>query len=174
MAERIVYGQKDLEQALSEGLKTITLCAGIYDLPLAPGVMFDRLGPVRVSVQATRREADDADMLFWDIYPEYRPEYAFDSRVPLWPAYPGSSGSGGSFAGSGGSYSGSYRGSFAGSFGSLAGSYVGSFAGLFGSLAGSHSSWSSSGSFASSGAVSSYHGLFGVPEYIFGYGIDLI
>ena len=148
MAERIVYGQKDLEQALADGLKTITLCAGIYDLPLAPGVMFDRLGPVRVSVQATRREADDADMLFWDIYPEYKAEYAFDNRVPLWPANPGTGGSGGS--------------------------YSGSFAGSLSSIAGSLSQWPSSGSFASSGAVSSYHGLFGVPEFVFGYGIDLI
>lgn len=156
MAERIVYGQKDLEQALCDGLTSITLCAGIYVLPLAPGVMFDRLGPVRVSVQATRREAEEADMLFWDIYPEYKAEYAFDSRVPLWQAMPGSSGS---FFGSGGSYSSSY-----------VGSYAGSLAGSFGSFGFS----SSFGSFVSSCFVSSFSEQHDTTELVLGYGIDLI
>ncbi|MBQ3425717.1 MAG: hypothetical protein IJH37_01060 [Clostridia bacterium] len=165
MAERIVYGQEDLKRALCDGLTSITLCAGIYDLPLAPGVVFDRLGPVCVSVQATRREAEDAGMCFIEIYPEYKAEYALDSRVPLWHS---SSGSGGSHIGSGGSYT-RLR---TGSGGSYIGSYIGSGGAYIGSgsyHAGSLFMQTSFGSFVSSGA-----GFKNAAAIVFGYGIDLI
>ena len=34
MDGKIVYGQKDLESALAAGEKRITLCAGIYKIPV--------------------------------------------------------------------------------------------------------------------------------------------
>ena len=157
MADRIVYGQSDLLKALDDGLKNITLCAGIYEIPLSIGVLFDRLGPVKVKVNATKRAAEDAEMQFWDIYPEYESGYALDERVPLWSA----AGSGDSF-GSGASYTGS-----GGSYALF--SDIGSFFGSFGSFAFGSSFHSSAGSAAS------FKRLFGgTAELIFGYGIDLI
>ena len=152
MADRIVYGQKDLLKALDEGIKNITLCSGIYEIPLSGGVLFDRLGPVKVKVNVTKRAAEDAGMQFRNIYPEYENAYAIDERVPLWPAasgYGGSFGSGGSYAASGGSY-----GSFFGSYGSF----------LF-----------RSSFYNSAGSPGVFKGLFGgTAEFMLGYGIDLI
>ncbi|MBR0365176.1 MAG: hypothetical protein IJH94_00055 [Clostridia bacterium] len=165
MADRIVYGQNDLLKALGDGIKNITLCAGIYEIPLCSGIMFDRLGPVKVKVNATRRAAEDAGMQFRDIYPEYESGYALDERVPLWSA----AGSGGSF-GSGGSYSGS-GGSYLGSGGSYAlFSSLGSFFGSYGSFA-FRSSFH--GSYGSSAFRSPFNGSADA-VFVLGYGIDLI
>lgn len=204
MHERIVYGQQDLLDAINDGIRSITLCAGIYKIPIAPGVIFDRLGPVAVSVDGTRAEADAQGMVFREIYPEYKSGYAIDSQEPLYTVGAVSSGSYGSYAGS---FAGSYRGSYAGSFGSFAG-FGGSFAGslswytgmggsfrygsfgfgsfAYGSFSGSFASinaGSFGGSFTGSGGSLAGSGMSGslaaspgggMPDMILGYGIDLI
>ena len=168
MHERIVYGQQDLLDAINDGFRAITLCAGIYKIPIAQGMSFDRLGPVEVSVDGTRAEADAAGMEFIGIYPEYKSGYAVDRQVPLYTVAAASSGSyGGSSVSFGGSFAGSFSwysgmgGSF--TYGSLSyGSFASSgFAGSFSSMGGSGITGA-----ASSGSA--------VQDVILGYGIDLI
>ena len=187
MADRIVYGQQELIRALHDGQRAITLCAGIYEIPLTEGVSFDRLGPVIVRVAGTRRAAETMGMVFTDIYPEYKSGFATDFRAPMHTVMSGGSfyGSYGSFAGSG--YYGSFGGSMRyGSFGSFAG--WGAF-GSFGSFAGSGSALSAFGSGYISGSGGSFTGSIGgsfpasgslseardtAPFPVLGYGIDLI
>lgn len=184
MRGHIVYGQQELMDAISGGISAVTLCSGIYEIPLAPGVSFERLGPVKVSVSCTKAEADAAGMVFSGIYPEYKNGYAIDSRVPLYTVAAISSGS---FAGLGyGSYG--YGGSFSGfPVGSYGGSFSGFFVGSYGvsfsrtgSMGGSFASGSfavgSSGSSADAAASGSFASLSGggMPYVILGYGIDLI
>lgn len=83
MADRIVYGQKDFDKALFEGFKSVTLCAGIYVIPRLNGAVFNRLGPVKVSVECTKREAEKSGMVFCDIYPTYKSEHVIDYRSPM-------------------------------------------------------------------------------------------
>ena len=148
MADMIVYKQSELDEAIAAGAHHITLCAGIFNVPKTPGVCFDRIGPVKVFVQCSRREA--ADMKFEGIYPQYKPEYGVDTRASM--AVVGAISSGSGIYGSGTYGSGSgYYGSFVGS-GSIAASFR-----LSGSLV--------SGSYAV------------LPDSdirIYGYGIDLI
>lgn len=125
MTERIVYGQKDLEKALADGLRSVTLCAGIYSIPIAAGVAFERLGPVIVKAECTRRAADEAGMVFCGFYPDFRSEFAADSIVSRQTVSLSGSGSYGS-----GSQSGTAYGSGSGFWGS--GSFAGSYA-LYGS-----------------------------------------
>jgi hypothetical protein len=133
----IVYGQKDLEKALENKIKKITLCAGEYEIPKAENICFNHLGPVKVAVLCSKREADEAGMIFDGIYPTYISEYAVSERAArdVVAVGSGSYGSGGSYVTSGGSYFGSgsgvhfyeyefeYRGSMRGSGGSYHGSY---------------------------------------------------
>ena len=161
MRERIVYGQQDLLDAINDGIRAVTLCAGIYKIPIAPGVSFDRLGPVEVSVDGTRAEADAAGMEFMGIYPEYKSGYAVDRQEPLYTVAAVSSGSYGSFAGS-------YSGSFAAIGGSFAGSIAGSFGGSFSWYTGLGGSFTYGsfgfGSFASGGSFT--YGSFGYGSFI--------
>ena len=174
MADRIVYGQQELIKALNDGLRAITLCAGIYEIPLTEGVSIDRLGPVTVSVDGTRAEADAAGMEFIEIYPEYKNGYAVDRRVTLYTVAVSS----GSYNGSFGSHSGSYvwHGSMGGSFGSY--TWHGSMGGSFSSGSLSYGSFPSfaSGSFYGSASFGSFAepSCGGMPDVVLGYGIDLI
>ena len=148
MADTIVYRQSELDAAITEGVRHITLCAGVFNIPKVHGVSFDRIGPVKVIVQCSRREADAAGMKFDRIYPQYKPEYGIDTRASMAVVAAISSGSGsmGSFASSGSGLYGS--GSYA----------VGSW--YYGSGSGSRS-------FAESFQSSGRYGIYG-------YGINLI
>lgn len=185
MSGLIVYGQKDLENALSAGTDDIILCAGIYKIPLVKNTTFRRLGPVKVEVMCSAETAASEGMIFNDIFPEFHSRYAIDSRSSLEPVA--------AFANSLSSYSSSY-GSYnmttsygSGSFGSGSGGYYyeyeyeyeykSSFSGSFAY------SYSFSGSFSQSYNISSNNGfeLYKTPDTIedrfirvFGYGINLI
>ena len=178
MADRIVYSQRELIKALNDGLRAITLCAGIYEIPLTGGVSFDRLGPVIVRVSGTRRAAEAMGMIFTDIYPEYKSGFAADFRAPL--RTPVFGGSYGSYGGSG----------YYGSYGLFGGSGIfGSFIGYAGAYAGSGFGFSGFGSGYIPGSAGSFSGLGGgsvflsgslgeansaAPFPILGYGIELI
>ena len=180
MSNRIVYKQDELEAAFADGVKKITLCAGVFNIPMAANVCFDRIGPVKVGVQCTRMEADAAGMRFEGIYPDYRHSYAAESRASMAVVAAFSSGSGGSFVTSGsGSYGSGTYGS--GSFGSGANYYEYEFEFEHGSFArGSRTgsmgtSFSLSGSFKCAGSINTAaqtdeRGIMRV----YGYGINLI
>lgn len=83
MDGKIVYGQKDLEKALTEGEKNIILCAGIYTLPVCADTSFSRLGPVKADVLCSREAAAAEGMIFDGIEPVFHPRYAIDSDEPM-------------------------------------------------------------------------------------------
>lgn len=190
MDGKVVYGQKDLENALLSGEKNVILCAGIYTIPIAKDTVFSRLGPVIAEVRCSAEAAAAEGMRFDGVEPVFVPRYAIDKDDPMRTvsATEGIPTGSGSFL-SGYFGSGSYGGSFgSGSFGS--GGYYyeyefeyelgrGSFAGSFGA--------SNAGSYGASfryGSGSSGTGMFSVTEIetelperfirVFGYGIDLI
>lgn len=120
MDSTIVYKQSELDAAIAAGMRCITLCAGIFNIPKTHNVRFDRIGPVKVFVQCSRREADAAGMEFDRIYPQYKPEYGIDTRASMAVVGAMSSGSYGSGSGShygSGSYASSYYGSGSGMYG---------------------------------------------------------
>ncbi|MCH5211992.1 MAG: hypothetical protein J1G06_03175 [Oscillospiraceae bacterium] len=166
MADTIVYRQSELDTAITEGVRHITLCAGVFNIPKVHGVSFDRIGPVKVIVQCSRREADAAGMSFEGIYPQYKSEYGIDTRVPMTVVAAVSSGSGGSFVSSG-------SGLGSGTFGS----------GSFAAYSVYYGSGSGTGSFAVSfrlsGSCGSDTALTAIDSSkktirVYGYGIDLI
>lgn len=184
MSGLIVYGQKDLENALSAGTDDIILCAGIYKIPLVKNTTFSRLGPVKADVMCSAETAASEGMIFNDIFPEFHARYAIDSRSSLEPvaAVTDNLSSYGSY----GSYniSTSYG---SGSFGSGSGGYYyeyeyeyeyrTSFSGSFAY------GYSFSGSFSQSYNIGSNNGfeLYATSDPIedrfirvFGYGINLI
>ena len=170
MDSTIVYRQSELDAAIAAGAQRITLCAGIFNIPKTHNVSFDRIGPVKVFVQCSRREADDAGMKFERIYPQFKPEYGIDTRESMAVVGAVSSGSGsygsGSYYGSG-SGSGSSS-SFAASF-RLSGSFG---SGVYGS------GWSQASLAARPCSLGSCLGSFAVlPDSnirVYGYGINLI
>lgn len=162
MDNTIVYRQSELDAAIAAGVHHITLCAGVFIIPKTNGVRFDRIGPVKVIVQCSRREADEADMSFERIYPQYKPEYGISARERMTVVAAISSGSGSSFAASG-----------SGTYGS--GTYaIGS--GYYGSGSGSGSF---AASFRLSGSCSLHTALTAIDNskkniQVYGYGINLI
>lgn len=160
MSDCIIYGQAELKAAIDSGKKHITLCVGIFNIPKAPGVVFDCIGPVKVKLDCSRAEADEVGMRFNGIYPEFKKDYAVSERALMKPVAVTFGGSGSSF-GSGAYLSGSYgSGSYgSGSYGSHITSYRFSATGA-GSLAGS--------------AAYIYAQTMDKPIYVFGYGVDLI
>ncbi len=187
MADIIVYKQRDLDRALAAGVKSITLCAGVFSVPETKDIIFDRIGPVRVEVLCSKPEAEAAGMVFIDTYPTYRSAYAVESRASMAVVTAFSSGSG-SFYGSGsgsftrsGSGSGSffyeyefefefsYRASFGGSAG-------GSFGGSYSLSVGYSLPGFAEGSRKALGSGAGYAAY--EPEMktirVFGYGINLI
>ncbi|MGM9936201.1 MAG: hypothetical protein ACI38A_02550, partial [Candidatus Ornithomonoglobus sp.] len=83
MADIIVYNQEELDRALALGIKSITLCAGVFIVHKTKDVTFDRIGPVRVEVLCSKPEAEAAGMVFIDTYPTYRSAYAMESRASM-------------------------------------------------------------------------------------------
>ncbi len=116
----IVYRQEELIKALDEGCKEITLCAGIYAVRNASDVVFDRIGPVKVEVDYTLRQAEERGLKFIDIYPAFKAAYGIESRENMSPVTAVSSN--GSYMSSYGSYVTSY-GSFVSSGGSGMGTH---------------------------------------------------
>lgn len=197
MDGKIVYGQKDLESALSAGEKRITLCAGIYRIPVCEGVTFSRLGPVKADVLCSREAAETEGMVFDGIEPVFHARYAIDTEDPmrvvsageLLPGGSGSYGSGSYLGGSG--YAGSYGSGFftSGSFGSGSGGHYyeyefefelgrGSFSNSFAMLYTYSGSYGESYRYGSGSALCAILPLkTELPERfirVFGYGINLI
>ncbi|MGN1115227.1 MAG: hypothetical protein ACI4TH_01510 [Candidatus Ornithomonoglobus sp.] len=160
MADIIVYNQEELDRALALGIKSITLCAGVFSVHKTKDVTFDRIGPVRVEVLCSKPEAETAGMVFIDTYPTYRSAYAMESRASMAVVAAFSSGSfygsgSGSFLSGGSGYGiGSGRGSGSGSFFyeyefeyEYGGSFRGSFGGSYTLSRGGSYTLSSGGSY---------------------------
>lgn len=80
MSELIVYRQSELDDAIKSGCKEIVLCAGIFVIPKATDVTFKRIGPVLVTVDCTKDEAESVGMVFCGIYPTYKTIYGMYTR----------------------------------------------------------------------------------------------
>ncbi len=164
----VVYRQEELDKALMQGCKKITLCAGRFTVRNASCVVFDRIGPVKVDVDCTVMQAEERGLKFIDIYPTFKAAYGIVKRENMFPVAAGSSyGSYGSYSSSYGSYgSGSgmhfyeYEYEYTTSWRtSASGSYASSY---LSSVTYSHTSSMSSG-FAGNNTIR-----------VFGYGINLI
>ena len=118
MLKRVVYSQAELDKAIADGVRAITLCSGFFDVSKTYDICFDRIGPVKVKVNSTRAEAETAGMRFEGIYPEYRQGYGVESRESMAVVAAISSGSGSSFASYGSGSYGSYGSYGSGSSGS--------------------------------------------------------
>lgn len=70
----VVYRQEELDKLLECGDREITLCSGIFCVRRAAGVVFRRIGPVKVKVDCTARQAEELGLKFVGFMPEFEAE----------------------------------------------------------------------------------------------------
>lgn len=80
----VVYRQEELDKLLECGDREITLCSGIFCVRRASGVVFRRIGPVKVKVDCTERQAEALGLEFIGFMPEFEAEvYKSEQRTSM-------------------------------------------------------------------------------------------